>query len=288
MRPSMVSIRIAALVVAALLLGVPCADVQAWGDKGHRIIGHMARDLLSPQTRAVIQQLMGSDDLATFSLYLDKRKDQLEQEFPGSRQWHDDDEPICMTTSYPDYCPNGTCASTQLPRYYQVLVDADASTSKKPFAVFVLTHLVGDMHQPLHAADHEDRGGNEIKVLLPDGRKTNLHAAWDTSLVEHLYGGQNDMTVATRLMQQYASHATAWQAGNVDLATMQAWIDDANHLAKEVAYGKLPGFACQADMEQTRIILSDDSLHRAEPVVEEQLAKAGYRLASILNRALGD
>jgi S1/P1 Nuclease len=124
--------------------------------------------------------------------------------------------------------------------------------------------------------------------LRQSRRKTNLHAAWDTLLVERRYGGQNEMTVAKRLVQQYAAHATAWQAGRIDLAAIQAWIEESNHLAKEVAYGQLPSFACGADLEQTRITLSDDYLRRAEPVVEEQLAKAGYRLAYIPNRALGD
>jgi hypothetical protein len=55
-----------------------------------------------------------------------------------------------------------------------------------------------------------------------------------------------------------------------------------------VTYGKLPGIACNADLEQTRIALSNDYLQQAGPVVEEQLAKAGYRLSFMLNRALGD
>ena len=71
-------------------------------------------------------------------------------------------------------------------------------------------------------------------------------------------------------------------------ATIQAWVGESDQLAKEVAYGQLPGFACGADMEQTRIALSEDYVHQAEAVVEEQLAKAGYRLAYLLNRALGD
>ena len=288
MRVSITSIRLGGLFLAAVLFCTVASHVYAWGAKGHRVAGHMAHDLKAPETRAAIQQLMGSDDLATFSLYLDQRKDQLEQDIPGSRQWQYDDVPICTTKSYPEYCPQGTCASTQIVQHYRLLSDVHASKGKKQFAVFVLTHLVEDMHQPLHASDNEDQGGNQVKVRLPDGRKLKLHAVWDTSLVERLYGGQNEMTVAKRLVQKYASRATEWQTGRIDLATIQAWIEESTHLAKEVAYGKLPSFACGADMEQTRIALSDDYLHQAEPVVEEQLAKAGYRLAYILNRALGD
>ena len=100
--------------------------------------------------------------------------------------------------------------------------DVHASKGKKQFAVFVLTHLVEDIQQPLHGSDNEDQGGNQIKVKLPDGRKVNLHTVWDTSLVERLYGRQNEMTVAKRLVQKYASRATEWQTGKIDLVTIQA------------------------------------------------------------------
>jgi len=127
-----------------------------------------------------------------------------------------------------------------------------------------------------------------ITALGERDASVNLHTVWDTFLVERLYGGQNDMTVAKRLVQKYVSRATDSQAGRIKLVTIQAWIEESTCLAKEVAYGQLPGFACGADLEQTRIALSDDYLQRAAPVVEEQLAKAGYRLAYLLNRALGD
>jgi hypothetical protein len=70
--------------------------------------------------------------------------------------------------------------------------------------------------------------------------------------------------------------------------TIQAWVAESTRLAKDVTYGTLPGFACNAGLEQARIALSNDYLQQAGPVVEEQLAKAGYRPAFLLNRTLGD
>jgi hypothetical protein len=284
----MVSRDVVRLLLVGLLLCGAWSEAQAWGAKGHRIIGHLARGLLSPAARTAVQQLMGSDDLATFALYLDQHKDQLEQQIPGSREWHYDDVPICQQQSYAEYYPNGTCASTQVVRHYGLLSDTHASKKQKQFGVFVLTHLLGDIHQPLHAADNDDRGGNAIKVQLPEGRKMHLHAAWDTALVEGRFGGQNEVTVAQGLAHKYAARATEWQAGQVKLATIETWVGESDQRAKEIAYGKLPGFACGADMEQTRLTLSEDYGQQAGAVLEEQLAKAGYRLAAILNRALGD
>ena len=137
MHTPIMSIRVAGFCVVAVLLCTMSSDVHAWGEKGHRITGHMAHDLLTLETRAAVQQLMGSDNLATFSLYLDQHKDQLDR-----GQWHYDDVPICTTTPYAEYCPQGTCASTQIVQHYRLLSDVHASKGKKQFAVFVLTHLV--------------------------------------------------------------------------------------------------------------------------------------------------
>jgi hypothetical protein len=67
--------------------------------------------------------------------------------------------------------------------YVQVLKSADAPRSEKRIALRFVAHLVGDIHQPLHAGFAEDRGNNSVDVRF-NGRKTNLHTLWDTGLVE--------------------------------------------------------------------------------------------------------
>jgi hypothetical protein len=254
-------------------------DAVAWGSKGHRIIGLIARELLSPETSAEIESIMGSADLATFGLYLDDNKDLLDVEIPGSRAWHYDNIPICGTKPKSQYCPNGSCASTQIVRHQHILADAHESKARKQFAIWVLTHLIGDIHQPLHAADDHDRGWNAIQVGLPWGRRNaNLHGAWDTDFIEHALGGKNEKPVAHELLLRFASRKTDWQTG-----TVQAWLDESHQLAKTIAYGKIAGFTCNADLTRMRIPLGQNYADEATTVVEEQLAKAGYRLAHVLN-----
>jgi S1/P1 Nuclease len=70
-----------------------------------------------------------------------------------------------------------------------------------------LIHLVGDIHQPLHAATNADEGGNYI-VVESHPHARNLHAAWDTAVVYALEdsadsGDPND--TAHKLEQLYAS-----------------------------------------------------------------------------------
>jgi hypothetical protein len=65
----------------------------------------------------------------------------------------------------------------------QVLKSPDAPLNEKRTALRFVAHLVGDIHQPLHAGFAEDRGGNSVDVRF-NGRKENLHSLWDTALVE--------------------------------------------------------------------------------------------------------
>jgi S1/P1 Nuclease len=97
------------------------------------------------------------------------------------------------------------------------------------------------------------------------------------------------MTVAKALAQKYAADAPEWQAGKVNLATIKDWVTESDKLAKDMVYGPLwSNRACEVDLEQARITLSEDYGQQAGLVVEKQLAKAGYRLAAVLNRALGN
>ena len=59
----------------------------------------------------------------------------------------------------------------------------DAPRNEKRVALRFIAHLIGDIHQPLHAKFAEDRGGNSIDIRF-NGRKENLHSPWDTALVE--------------------------------------------------------------------------------------------------------
>ena len=67
--------------------------------------------------------------------------------------------------------------------YLQVLRSPDAPRNEKRTALRFVAHLVGNIHQPLHAGFAEDRGGNSVDVRS-SGRKMNLHSLWDTALIE--------------------------------------------------------------------------------------------------------
>ena len=57
----------------------------------------------------------------------------------------------------------------------------------------VITHLLGDIHQPLHASNRADRGGNGVQVSFfgerdnPPYGSINLHSIWDVHILRRSY-----------------------------------------------------------------------------------------------------
>jgi hypothetical protein len=80
-------------------------------------------------------------------------------------------------------CKLRNCIIEAIAWYIQVLKSPEAPRNEKRTALRFVGHLVGDVHQPLHAGFAEDRGGNSVDVRF-NGRKETLHSLWDTRLVE--------------------------------------------------------------------------------------------------------
>jgi nuclease S1 len=99
-------------------------------------------------------------------------------------------------------CKLRNCIIEAIAWYTPVLKAPDAPRNEKRIAVRFVAHLVGDIHQPLHAGVAEDRGGNSIDVRF-NGRKENLHSLWDTALIELEQGTPAD--IATRIQAMVSS-----------------------------------------------------------------------------------
>ncbi|MBL8345293.1 MAG: hypothetical protein JNN03_07615 [Rubrivivax sp.] len=232
---------------------------------------------------------MGSSNLATIALYLDQKKNVLANRIPGSRQWHYDDRPVCEPEARrADYCADGNCASVQITRHYRKLIDKHSTVDERRFAVQVLVHLVGDVHQPLHASDHDDRGGNDVRVhfALSGGqpRTTDLHSAWDTDFVKAAFATADERKIARDLLTAYSDSIKSWQRG-----AAAAWLAESCAIARATAYGKLPGFLCSGDdggdFGVERLELDAAYVAEATSIVPQQLVKARARIAYLLNRA---
>ena len=115
--------------------------------------------------------------------------DQIRMQRPETAPWHYVNIPIHPAPDEPsDYdatrdCPNDACVVAKIEQFERVLADRQVSQRQRLEALKYLVHFVGDVHQPLHTSNDHDRGGNEVPVTFM-GRQTNLHAVWDTGIIE--------------------------------------------------------------------------------------------------------
>jgi hypothetical protein len=280
------------VMAASLVCASLCAPAAAWGPQGHRTVGAIADRLLSPAARTAVAQLLehdldkfgrtsGRTTLESVSMWADEIRGT-----PASRpRWHYDDLPVCGTAPRERYCPDEQCNSGQLLRLISVMADAHAAARERNEALKWVVHLLADIHQPLHAADNADHGGNDVPVALAGvstrGRE-NLHRAWDGELVrlalQARNGRQPPADIATLAAEARSLAARAGQ-GSPEL-----WARESNELARSVAY-HYAGFGC-GRLPPGIVVLDAPYQQAAAALVRERLLLAGARLAAVLNDTL--
>jgi hypothetical protein len=167
------------IAVAAVAAALP-SPALGWGKTGHRLVGAVADQYLSGLARAHVKQILGVETLDEASTWPDEMKSNPDPFWQRTASpWHY----VTVGGFAYDHAPDEGDAMTALERYSGVLRDPNASREDKQTALRFIVHIVGDLHQPLHAGKPGDRGGNDVKVTW-FGRPTNLHAVWDSALVD--------------------------------------------------------------------------------------------------------
>ncbi|MDE1148621.1 MAG: S1/P1 nuclease [Azospirillaceae bacterium] len=297
----------AAFLSATVLSAGPAL---AWGPNGHAIVGDIAQDRLSPKAKAVVEQLLaleGHHTLDEVASWPDTVGHIPEDKggLPKTLPWHYVDVPV----EAPGYdaardCAGDNCVIARLPEQARILADAHATPEARLAALKWVVHLVGDLHQPLHASERDhDKGGNDVKVRYfgedRNGR-LNLHSLWDEGIVDRKLGLSVNKDYSIDLAQAKAAAGTleqgisladakAWAPhtplkaglGGLD-QDVQAWGEESHGLARDVVYGFLP--APESDGKEG---LAGGYETSAWPLARMRLEMAGVRLAWLLNQVLG-
>jgi hypothetical protein len=276
-------------------------QAMAWGDDGHKVVVLIAQQFLTPAVRRQADALLAGDtdpltrhDLVSASVWADRFREENHRRdnYEATRRWHyvdlEIDDPDLTKACYgrpprPADTPasigeKNACIVDKIIQFAAELASTETDAEERIIALKFLLHLVGDLHQPLHAADHGDAGGNSIKVTV-DGfehkARDNLHGYWDTRFVEAL-GRPPAALAATLLAQITPEQEAAWKQGSVD-----DWAMEAFEIAISDVYGDPPlSKAAPQHLDAAYV-------ERAKRAVALQLSRAGVRLAAVLNRALG-
>ncbi len=273
----------------------------AWGDEGHRIVALIAYAHLTATVRDRVDAILRADtdtltepDIASRATWADKFRDSdrhtSQQRYRLTRAWHfvdlEVDRPDLDAACFghpPSAVPasNGpanACVSDRIEAFAAELGTLPPGAPERSVAFKFVLHLVGDIHQPLHAADNHDSGGNGVLVLF--NKRTvarRLHAYWDTDVVRKL--GKDPTEVAVSLDQRFRDRCEGWMQG-----TPADWAMESFALARDVAYDV--GEPTTDERDQPAFQLDSSYQRAATAVAAEQLGKAGCRLAMVLDQAL--
>ncbi len=163
----------------------------------------------------------------------------------------------------------------------KVLSSKAETDADRLIALRSLGHWVGDIHQPLHVSFEDDRGGNNIRVT---GQCVgNLHATWDNCLV--LYAvGPDALEAATDLADAITPEMRErWNASDP-----RDWANESFAVTEAVKTGYCVMHGSSCDLPGGSVSIGAGYLDANEPVVKEQLQKAGVRLARLLDVAFGN
>ncbi len=319
------SLVLSALAFVACLLA--SSPGWAWGCTGHEVVALIALQNLKPEVAAQVKSMLATqqhnysgrycsdislDPIAYFATWADDYR----AEHPETGPWHFWDVPLKLDSATPDqFCDQG-CVTKALQEQLAILKDTSQDPGKRADALKFVVHFVGDLHQPLHIEDNNDRGGNCVPTgfLKQQTKETsaktgaytpNLHGVWDTELVEYI-GKANPRTqesvqgFANRLEQEQAAVIQKAAGEQIDFV---AWALEAHAIAQQDPYKDLPTkikaaqnidpvTQCSDNNTSTNLAKKRETIqvtyiNAVSSDIQMQLAKAGGRLAAVLNAALG-
>jgi hypothetical protein len=301
---------VAALLLACLGCGaLPTA--KAWNDFGHMTVAAVAWRHLTPAARAQATALLElNPDYPQWVHDVDPER-RAQMAFVRAATWpdaikrepgylDDGERPVAPDANrnigYEDlnehrywhyidvpFSPDGTAlpevaapnAASRIADFRAVLRDAAAPPGLRSYDLAWVLHLVGDLHQPLHAVSrftHElpegDLGGNRIRLCeLPC--RLELHYFWDAAAGRG--GADEAIALAARL--------PAPPAARIADGRIQDWLKESGRIARRVVYQPPIGLAAGP------YSLDGAYRERAQRIALEQVSLAGRRLAVLLNGA---
>ncbi len=251
------------LLAAALFISTfGFASENDWGRTGHRATGEVAEKHLTKKAKEKVREILNGMNLAFVSTYGDDIKS--DPAYRKYNPWHYVNlEPGETEYTKEKANPDGDLVHA-INSSIAVLKDKKANKEDKEFALKMLVHFVGDLHQPLHAGRGEDKGGNDIQVRwFGDG--SNLHRVWDSEMINDFDMSYSELAYNTDVLSKD-------KIREIQKGTILDWMYESKELANKVY-----------DSVEVGEKLGYKYMYEWFPVAHDQIQKGGIRLAKVLN-----
>lgn len=256
------SVKISLIIILGLYLPI---QSMAWGQLGHRIVAEIANGYLTPKAKIEVAKILGTESLAISSTWADFIRSDSNYKYLA--QWHYIDftgEITLEKMSKQLETDTMVNAYTKLNFLIKQLRNKNLLQNEKQLYLRMLVHIVGDIHQPLHVSPRGDNGANSIKLNWFND-PSNLHRVWDENLIQYQELSYTEYVKAINFSS--LSERAKWQKQAISEWLFESYTKSVE-IRTQVKDGDKLGFVYNFKNIGT---------------VNQQLLKAGVRLAGILN-----
>lgn len=247
-----------ALITLTFLLTLLIAPIKtfAWGSKGHALVAEVAFNYMDENTKKEVLKYLNGLTIEDAANWMDNVKSDHSYDFMRAYHYVNFDKgAIVMET-------NGDNIIYQLDTTIKELQNKkNLSKEEINTKIKILFHLMGDLHQPLHVGYGDDKGGNTMQINY-NFRGTNLHSLWDSGIIEY-----KKITLPECLAANKYSKNEIRALQNIDVVY---WATGSRSYLPQVY--KTGGNK-----------INDEYVDACVPIIENQILKAGIRLAGVLN-----
>ncbi len=250
-------------ISVALLLSLFTFSSFAWGPTGHRVTGYIANKYLNKKARKAIDALLKGQSLAIAATWMDEVRSDSTYDY--MTDWHWVTIPFGQEYDQTQKNPNGDVIQT-LERVITELKSKKLSPAEQIVRIRILTHLLGDIHQPMHVGGRNDKGGNDVKVSW-FRTDSNLHRVWDSDIIDDTKLSYTEL--AESIEKPTDAEVSQWQK-----STVREWAKESQTFEKQVY-----------DIGNGKLGYRYSYLYY--PIIRHRLMQAGIRLAGVLNEVYG-
>lgn len=271
-------------LILVLTLAALCAtqNLFAWGRLGHATVAYIAEQHLTKKAKANLDKWLDGKSIVSYASWLDEYKPQMlvdlgydpsdghrmhqlphtfsvdaEGEVVRGNRWAGTNDYLANCLYYIEE------SADMLKNHVRELDD-----STRLARIKLIVHCVGDMHCPAHIRYPGNTGIGYYKVNY-FGEPTRYHTIWDSGVIQrHHPWSFSDLAW---LIDRY----TTQEQAAITAGTVYDWGRDSAAASK-----------CIYDVQEGDVI-GGEFIKQYKPLAESQLAKAGYRLAVVLNDVFG-